>query len=414
MIFKELSLDEFTAHSKNHRYASFIQTVNMGNFQKNKGLPVFYVGVVEDDNIIASTMVFGYKSKFGVYYSAPKGLLIDYENIELLSFFTKELKKFLKSKGGYVLNIEPEVLYKQRDINGLLVEDGFDNTIIYQNLLNLGYKHNGFYLKLDLTKQCRWAFVLNYHGKNKDQIFNEFKATTRNLIRKAIKYQVKVKELAYDELSDFKAVCDSAGERRSFSARSLEYYQQMYKAYHEDGYVKFLVATINFNDYKATIIQEKCEIEDKVAKLKDGKSSEGKRKEYNETIKSLTKKIGECDGYINKYGEEKILAGAMFMCYKPETVYLFSGSYGELMSFNAQYLLQWEMIQYGIVNGYDGHNFYGISGDLSKSDERYGVYEFKKGYNGEVVEYIGDFDLVLKPLNYQASILKKKLKGGSK
>ena len=38
-------------------------------------------------------------------------------------------------------------------------------------------------------------------------------------------------------------------------------------------------------------------------------------------------------------------------------------------------------------------NFFGISGDFSKDNPVYGVYEFKKGFNGEVVEMVGEFTL---------------------
>ena len=62
------------------------------------------------------------------------------------------------------------------------------------------------------------------------------------------------------------------------------------------------------------------------------------------------------------------------------------------MKYNAQYLIQWEMIQYAIKNKYERYNFYGIEG---KFDDENGVYGFKKGFDGEVVEFIGEFDLVV-------------------
>ena len=66
------------------------------------------------------------------------------------------------------------------------------------------------------------------------------------------------------------------------------------------------------------------------------------------------------------------------MLIKPEVIYLSSGNYEEYMKFNSQYLIQWELIKYGIENGF-------------KKD--YGIYEFKRGFNGYVEELIGEFAL---------------------
>ena len=36
-------------------------------------------------------------------------------------------------------------------------------------------------------------------------------------------------------------------------------------------------------------------------------------------------------------------------------------------------------------------NFYGISGVFDPKDKNYGMYEFKRGFGGNVVELIGEF-----------------------
>ena len=68
-------------------------------------------------------------------------------------------------------------------------------------------------------------------------------------------------------------------------------------------------------------------------------------------------------------------------------------------------------------NGYKTYNFYGISGNLVESDPMYGIYLMKKGFGGEVLELLGEFDYpVNKPLyrlyktSYAAVRKAKKLK----
>ena len=67
------------------------------------------------------------------------------------------------------------------------------------------------------------------------------------------------------------------------------------------------------------------------------------------------------------------------------------------------------MIEYAKDHNFKKYNFYGISGNFDKKDPDYGIYEFKKGFNGYVEEYVGEFEL---PLNwyYYFSKIKNKIR----
>ena len=70
------------------------------------------------------------------------------------------------------------------------------------------------------------------------------------------------------------------------------------------------------------------------------------------------------------------------------------------MPLMAQYMLQMEMINLSIKRKIPLYDFGGISGDFTPGTENYGVYEFKRGFGGYVIEYIGEFDLVLNSFGY--------------
>ena len=61
------------------------------------------------------------------------------------------------------------------------------------------------------------------------------------------------------------------------------------------------------------------------------------------------------------------------------------------------HLMQWEMIQWAVDTGCVVYDFQGIPLDLSGNDHMHGVYLFKKGFNGQVVTFAGEFDLVFTP-----------------
>ena len=50
-------------------------------------------------------------------------------------------------------------------------------------------------------------------------------------------------------------------------------------------------------------------------------------------------------------------------------------------------------------HGIKRYNLYGISGVFDASADDYGVYLFKKEFNGEVIELMGEFEASLSPAN---------------
>jgi lipid II:glycine glycyltransferase (peptidoglycan interpeptide bridge formation enzyme) len=169
-----------------------------------------------------------------------------------------------------------------------------------------------------------------------------------------------------------------------------------------------MVAELNIEKYKDSIKEELEMYKEKKAKTHDNRANSGKIQEFQNNIELLQKRIDQADEIKKSEGNVVTLAGGMFMTYGNEVVYLFSGSRGEYLSFGGQYFVQWDMIKYGIKNGYKLYNFYGISGDFSNENKRHGLYEFKKSFGGTVIEYIGDFDLIIsKPLYWFHELLRK-------
>ena len=65
------------------------------------------------------------------------------------------------------------------------------------------------------------------------------------------------------------------------------------------------------------------------------------------------------------------------------------------------------MIQQAIDEGYSYYNMLGISGFFKKGEDGYGVFDFKRGFNACVVEYIGNFTLPVSNLLYKIGMRKQ-------
>lgn len=355
----------------------------------------------QDETILAASLILSKQRKYGNEFYAPRGLLCDYNNKQLITEFTKSLKQFVKQKNGYVLRIEPYILLKERDIDGKEVVNGINNEKVISSLTKIGYKY------YPECEQAKWMFVLNLEGKTKEDIFKEMRPNTRNLIKRAEKNQVTICELSRDELPLFKQVTSDTSDRRNFVDKTLEYYQDMYDLFKDD--IKYMIAEIDLQKLYNSLNDELNTNENKIMQMKDNKNNQGKLKEAMILSESLRKRLDE----VSKELENKttlVLSVGSFILYGDEIIYLNSGNYQQYMHYNGQYLLQWTMIQYGIEQGYRQYNFYGITGNFDKKDSSYGIYEFKKGFNGYVIENIGTFEL---PINimYHVQKIIRKIKG---
>ena len=401
MEFVELTKKEYHDFWENHPLKTFLSALEIGKLREKANWKTYYVGVKDKKKIIAGTMMFGRKSHFGRYeFYSPRGYLLDFNDEDLVEFFTKNLKKYLQKKKAYIFRVDPYLIYKQRDIDGNVVEGGVDNSKVVSHLETLGFKK----VPIKDMEQVGWMFSLDLEGKDEEQILKEMKPNTRNTIRKTEKFGITIKELEYEELPRFQSIMEETGKRKEFAVRKLDYFQTMYKLFHDKGEVKYYVTELDLKKYQANLKKEKKEKEEKLQSLSDAKYNEGQKKNLNQEIASLEKRITEANEIRKRASKDVItLSGSMFMLIKPEVIYLSSGNYEEYMNYNSQYLIQWELIKYGIKNGFKKHNFYGIPANINEHPKDYGIYEFKRGFNGYVEELIGEFEL---PISWHYNLFK--------
>ncbi|MCF0105735.1 MAG: peptidoglycan bridge formation glycyltransferase FemA/FemB family protein, partial [Holdemanella sp.] len=131
--------------------------------------------------------------------------------------------------------------------------------------------------------------------------------------------------------------------------------------------------------------------------------TKNKIEQNNQDIKRLEKKYEQAKAIYDEHGTILTLGGIIYVFTKKECLSLFGGAYDEYMDFLSPYTTNWEMIKYAIDQGMTKYNFYGISGKIhDKNDEMYGLYDFKRGFGGQVEEYVGEFDLVVNKLMFFA------------
>jgi len=206
------------------------------------------------------------------------------------------------------------------------------------NVLGFTYQQQS----LEDTVQCRCNYVLDIKGLTEEVVFQRFHKKWRYNIRLAERKGVVCK--SYDKtqildfaINDFYRLMQETGQRDGFSIRSKEYFLSM--------------------------------------------------------LNSLG---AHCRLYLCYYQGIPV-SGAIATQHAGKTCYVYGASSNSARNVMPNYLMQWRMIQWSIANGDSLYDFQGIPHYYDETHSNYGVYRFKKGFNGEVVEYAGEFDYVFSP-----------------
>jgi lipid II:glycine glycyltransferase (peptidoglycan interpeptide bridge formation enzyme) len=101
--------------------------------------------------------------------------------------------------------------------------------------------------------------------------------------------------------------------------------------------------------------------------------------------------------------QKQILSAFMIFNIKDKLFYPYGASLDINRQVQAPTLLMWEVIKLGKELKCKVFDMWGCLGPRAKENENgYGFHRFKQGYGGELVEYVGTYDLVINPLLYKA------------
>lgn len=189
------------------------------------------------------------------------------------------------------------------------------------------------------TIQPRNNYMLFINGRTQEELLASFHSKWRYNIRLATRKGVECRVCGEESLDDFCRLMQETGKRDGFAVRRKEYFARMLR---ELG-------------------QEHC-------------------------------RLFMC------YQGETALSGAVTTQYAGKTCYVYGASSNEHRNLMPNYLMQWTMICWAQENGCDVYDFQGIPFYTDENHPNYGVYRFKKGFNGEVVTFAGEFIQTVKPV----------------
>ncbi len=397
-----LEATKFDALTKDLPCANFHQTAEWAKLKSYTGWKAHYLAYEKDGEIVAATLLLARKTPVLDYYLyyAPRGFLLDYSDLDLLATFSSEVLAYVKKNKGFELLIDPYYELVHRDIDGDVIDDGYDRHCVVDKLKSLGYHHNNGYNLYHENLQPRWIYVLELADKTEAQILKGFKPEVRRRAKKKDFFKISIRELGHDEVHLYKEVMEHTAKRRGFLDRSLAYYEHMYEALHDAGILRYFVAEIDFDETLANIKEaldaSKAKLEELSAKETQFTKTKNEIKEETVRRDSYQKSYDTIARYADGKKGRHVISGVALLTYGGEAVQLLAGNYDEFEILYSSTILITELIKLAKEEGYEHYNFYGITGDFKNDDPLSGLYTFKKSFGGHVVELIGEFEYVTK------------------
>jgi lipid II:glycine glycyltransferase (peptidoglycan interpeptide bridge formation enzyme) len=364
LILKEIDKDTHVEFLKNYQTFSFLQlpcwaevksgwkSKSVGWFDERK---LVCVGLILIRNIP--------KTKWSLFY-LPEGPVLDPDYAKNVVDWLTPLRDFAKESGAFNLKLGPQVtintwsastiksaisdnIYRQfKDVDPDRVNP-FGNEI-GTKLRNLGGKQietdgEGFG-----DVQPRFVFAIDVQDKSDEELLASFSQEWRRNIKKAEKSEVKVRQATFSDLETFHTLYKETAKRDKFTPRPLNYFKQMWKSLNENS--NNLAEMRLYIAEQENICHAAC----------------------------LWVRVGKHVWYT--YGAS-------------------STNGRELRPSNA---IQWQMMRDARDAGAGIYDMRGIAATLNEKSPLFGLLRFKIGTGGKVIQYVGEWDFVLKPLIYKA------------
>ena len=394
-----LTKDEFDDFAYKHKYSTYYQTSSYAETSKFEGLNTFYIGFVEN-NILVGATLFLYKNIYlhYKYAYAPRGFLIDYNDMALVNNVTKGLIDLLKKQHYAFIKIDPPIICSERNKNGNIVYFNKSINNILSILQNNKYLHQGFNKYFENYKPRFVAFcnlqndLRNMYAKLDDE--------TKRIIEDGNNSGVEIvqdKDGNIDELYKYIQLKNKKRKKR--------YYVGLFENFKDNLDIFFInINTTKYlNNIKSLYDEESIHNEALSSEVLNINNVNKRQELINEKMES--------DRKLNYYKNELVYAtnlsrnypefltiGSAFTISHNKGVELIIDSYlEEYLKFNPRYVLIWELIKKYKNEGFLYFNLNAIVGDFTKEDlgKFNTLNNIKLKFDSTIIEYIGEFDLVI-------------------
>ena len=400
MHIKLLTNAEFLEFSKLFKPGSIYQTPYYAFTMHEEGYSSMFVGLMDGNVLKAASLILVYKVNGFKYALAPRGFLIDYNDEELVTTFTKLIKKFLGKKDIVAVKVNPMIIRKVYNSAGHTVQNNELYDVTFERLKKLGYFHLGYNNYFEALKPRFEAYInldLDYI-----KLFANIDRSCRNKIRKAVRDGIKV---YHGNEEDLKYLYE---ETKGTYPRGLQYFKDLYKFFGKDNLIDFYYSKLDTTDYLQytqkqynDYYKKSTELSHKLINQKGNADRIINEKlNIDKNVVKYRNQLAEATEYLRKYPDGIVTSSALIIRWQ-DAIYLAIDGYDKTYKkFGAKQLMIWKLMGRYAKLGYKKFYLGGVA-NINKPNNKYkGLNEFKLNFHANVIEYVGDFELITNSPRY--------------
>lgn len=387
---KNIDINEYNNFIKTSPILSFMQQPNWANVKNN--WKSFRPGLYENDVLVGVCLLLIRTLGKGIVMGyVPRGYIIDFKNKKHLEEFTKGIKKLALDEHCYMIKIDPNFCFHETSILKLEKNENINIPItlsknhqkFHENLTSLNYHHKGYPKSISKTLQPRYQMMIpliddQLNPLTEEQVLKSFKKRIRSYLGKFHKNRGVFYEHTKDinKLDEFMDILSSTEDRQGIHLRNKAYFEKI---------MTEMDAVLFFGKLDLNIYLEFLE--------KNGESTE------------------EIENLIKEGNDILTLSAALVIMPFNEDIriseYLYAGNRLLFHKLQISIGLVYDICKYSIQHHCSYCNLGGIDGNLTDH-----LSTYKSRFNSIVMEYAGEYDLVIKkslyyPINLFLPILKK-------
>ena len=398
MVFCDsIEKDEYEDFVSSHPTKShFMQSTGWGEFNRiERKLTPYYVGLKDEGRLVAAALLLMRKPfLFPPYFYSPRGFVIDFFDHQLLTVFCNEVSNFCRAIGAMFLKIDPDIeLYAINEQGQPIVEAG-DNRPLIDKLKQLGFTHLGFNKEFE-RRQPRYTFRIDL-TPTKQEILAAVRGNVLKNVRKCeTNYLTEIYEGGASDVENLYRLIHETSLRDEFYAYSEGFYKNFYDVLSRYDMVKLYMGKIYIHKTIESLKQQLMLIQAQ----KEGYTKPQKIRQAKETEQRLIKEISQFEHYAEQYGHCAVTAAHLVVRYGDKAWAVHAGSSGDMNETFLNNRLYLHKIIDQKDNGAVLLDQFGTVGDWQTSTHR-SLHEFKRQFGGRYIEFLGEFDLVIRRFWY--------------
>lgn len=392
MKIVNLTLTQYRNYSNVHSRRNFGQTIEYSMLNSNTSKKKLFLGLIDNDNNIhAATLILIRNISSTVKEAiAPNGFLIDYADFNLVKTFTEELKKYLALEKVTYLITNP--MFKNKIINkkNIVIED---NSNILSNLYKVGYENMGYFS--DFEKYD--VIIENDYSIN--DVYKNFNRNTKRNINEGILMGVTLHKGAKTDLNKAYNIF------KKKTKNSFNYYQNLLNIYNsKDNKMEIFFAKLNPQKYLINAkraYETELKRNEKIVNSFNKNSGALKEKLLNKKIASdsnlekLKQSLNKAITFSQTHTDSIIIGTSLVIRNNHEIYFLIDGYFEDFRNIHGTHILKWAIIKKYYSMGYRIFNLGEIYKDYNANSKYHGMYMYKIGFGGNIVEYPPNLLLVI-------------------